>query len=390
MEPESGIAHLRSPGGRYLASAFRALERFLPAFLACLLAAPAVGVAAEAPPFVYCDRTVVEPHKDDLRVAAMGDLVFSENDAINRETFQDFIGLLKSADFVFGNLEGAITDYNVSTKRYVPGRVYAFRFPPETAALLRKANFHALSIANNHSGDYGQIGFSDTVRHLAQEGIAATGLKGSSFIQTVKGLRVGLVAFSHYPRFNNINDLAESARLVAEVRSRADVVIVTNQGGAEGGGAALLPGGPEMFLGEERGDVRAFAQAVVRAGADAVIGHGPHVLRAAECIDGKPVLYSIGNFVSAGGLSTRGMANVSVFAEVLFGPRGAFKAVRVVPATFSVARLPVRDPTGRGLHLINLLSERAARLPEFRGLRFLGFEDQHGSFMSWLSTTEFR
>jgi hypothetical protein len=197
---------------------------------------------------------------------------------------------------------------------------------------------------------------------------------------------VALVAFGHYARFNSILDLDGAARLVARVRAEADVVIVTHQGGAEGDAAVLLPAGPETFLNESRGDVRAFARAVIGAGASLVVGHGPHVLRAAECIDGRPVLHSIGNFVSVGGLSVRSLANVSALLEAVFDPAGAVRGVRLVPVTFGPERLPVRDPSGRALHLVNALGVRASGLPEFRAMRFPGYEDGREAYRQWVAT----
>lgn len=339
------------------------------------------------PPFVNCARQIQTQASDDLRVAAMGDLVFSEQEELNRDAFRSFASQLAVADLVFGNLEGAITESKTSTKHYVPGRSYAFRFPPATARLMKDAHFHAVNVANNHSNDFGPVGFEDTRRHLAAVGIETTGKKGSYVIREVKGLRVGLIGFAHYARFNNIIDIEESQRLISAVKAKTDLVIVTHQGGAEGDSAASLRDGTEMFLGENRGDVRAFVKAAVAAGAGLVVGHGPHVLRAAECVDDTPVLHSIGNFVSVGGLSIRSLSNVTVMIEALFDAKGAFKAVRVIPAAFGGNKLPDYDDSGRGLLLLNYLGDRASSLSNFRVLRFPGYENRRQEFRAWLDTT---
>lgn len=341
---------------------------------------------AEWPPFVDCAQAGVAPQPDDIRVVAMGDLVFSERPELNRDAFRSVMPWLQQADFAFGNLEGAITEHTEATKRYVPGRSYAFRFPLETAELLRQANIAALSIANNHSNDFGARGFSDTRRQLQRVGIETTGEPGSFVVREIRGVRVALVAFGHYSRFNNILDIPEAARLVARAKAAADAVIVTHQGGAEGDAAAFLADGPETFLGEQRGDLRAFARAVVEAGASLVVGHGPHVLRAAECIGSAPVLHSIGNFVSVGGLSVSSMANVSVLLEAILEPGGALRGVRLIPVMFRQERLPVLDPAGRAVHLVNALGERAAGLAEFRALRFEGFEAGREAYRQWAAT----
>lgn len=342
------------------------------------------------PKFVTCTGTTTEPAASDIRLAATGDLVFSENSGINRNAFNDFLPLLNKADLVLGNLEGPITDANTPRKPYVPGRSYSFRFPIDTAQILKKANFHILSIANNHAQDYGPAGFADTQRHLTAAGIEYTGLKGSYLIRTVKGLRVGVIALAHYPAYNNVLEIEATAKLVAEVRAKSDLVVLFYQLGGEGDAFALISNDDEVFLGEQRGNARKFAAAMIKAGAGALIGHGPHLVRAAECMNGVPVLHSIGNFVSVGGLSVQNLANVSAFPELLFDASGKFKSVRIVPVTFGSERLPKIDPSGRSVHLINWLNHRATKtIPAFQALNFNGYKDQADVFEKWFRSTRF-
>ena len=203
--------------------------------LLCFFSAAAIGqVSAQAlPSFVNCSAQMTEPASTDLRIAAVGDLVFSENSHINRLAFNDFLPQLTQADLALGNLEGPITTHPTSRKPYIPGRSYSFRFPIDTAEVLKKANFHILSIANNHSNDYGPVGFADTRQHLSAAGLEATGLKDSHVIRTVKGLKVGVIALAHYPVFNNVLDIEGTAKLVAQVRSEgAACLLVTHSAAA--------------------------------------------------------------------------------------------------------------------------------------------------------------
>ena len=340
------------------------------------------------PKFQNCLGEIAEPSSSDLRLAATGDIVFSELENVNRDAFKEFLPFLKQADLVLGNLEGAITESRVPHKPYIPGRSYAFRFPPSVSHLLRQANFQIISIANNHSHDYGTVGFNDTRRYLAEAGIESTGTKGSYVIREIKGLRVATIALSSYPAFNNVLDLEETAQLVTRVRAKSDLVILYYQLGAEGDIAARLTPGAEIFLGENRGNARLFAKKMIGAGAQVLIGHGPHVLRAAECIQGAPVLHSIGNFVGAGGLSAERLANVSALPELLFDNQGRFKALRVIATTFSPTRLPILDPSGRGLHLINWLGHEAQKtMHDFQPLPLDGYQDQESVFNTWLRGT---
>jgi len=342
------------------------------------------------PKFMSCTGTSVDQAATDIRLAATGDLVFSENTQINRNAFTEFMPLLTKADLVLGNLEGPITDANTPRKPYVPGRSYSFRFPTDTAQVLKKANFHVLSIANNHAQDYGPTGFADTQRHLSAAGIEYTGLKGSYVIRNVKGARIGVIALAHYPAYNNVLEIETTAKLVAEVRAKTDLVVLFYQLGGEGDAYALITNEDEVFLGEQRGNARKFAAAMIKAGAGALIGHGPHLLRAAECMNGVPVLHSIGNFVSVGGLSVQNLANVSAFPELLFDASGKFKSVRIVPVTFAADRLPKIDPSGRSVHLMNWLNARATKtIPDFRALNFNGYTDQADAFEKWFRSTRF-
>jgi len=338
------------------------------------------------PPFVNCDGESLRVLPGDYRIAAMGDLSFSGREDGNKGVFRDFSSHTKAADYVFGNLEGVITERETAVKKFVPGRSYAFRFPASIAKTLRDLPVHALTIANNHSNDYGSEGFRDTEGSLSEVGIDLTGLKGSYSVRKISGKRVALIGFGFYSRHNDINQIEEAIGLVKKVRGLADLLIVTFHGGAEGAEAALLKDGVEIFFGEARGDPRRFARSVIRAGADIVVGHGPHVVRAAECIAGKPVVYSLGNFVSAGGLNIRNLANVTVFLEAIFAVNNDFKGIRLIPATFGEDRLPRFDPTGRGVHLVNWLGKRSQEnLTQFEPIIFRGYEERRSEFHRWLS-----
>ncbi len=355
--------------------------------------------AMENTPFVDCEGAAVTPAADDWRLTGTGDIVFTDAPNANQEAFGNFLPVFKRASVVLGNLEGAITNELVTAKKYIPGRSYAFRFSPDVAELIKEANFNVISTANNHSNDYGRTGQLDTVRFLTEKGIQVTGLKGTHAVVNVGQLRVAVVAAAHYTVFNNVLELEAMADKVAKLRQGHDVVVVFYQLGGEGDPAALLPGGPEIFLNESRGDARAFAQRMQAAGAALLIGHGPHVVRAAECVGATPVFHSIGNFVSAGGLSTRNLSNVSLLPEVLFSASGQVRGVRAFPVTFSAKRYPILDTTGRGVSLVNALSQREAGFQkDFRPLLLRSdatagseqAQSQKSAFSAWLSTTSLK
>jgi capsule synthesis protein PGA_cap len=118
-----------------------------------------------------------------------------------------------------------------------------------------------------------------------------------------------------------------------------------------------VPRGSEEFLGEDRGDVRAFAHAVVDAGADLVLGHGPHVVRAMEVYRGRLVAYSLGNFATFGAFNLSGPNGLSLVLEARLAPDGAFLGGRVHPARQEKPGGPHLDPAGSVIPALRRLSE---------------------------------
>jgi hypothetical protein len=118
---------------------------------------------------------------------------------------------------------------------------------------------------------------------------------------------VALVAFAPNVGSNSLNDPQIGLPLVSQLAATHDIVIVSFHGGAEGNGAEVLPFAREIFAGEDRGNVVEFARAMVDAGADLVIGHGPHVVRPLELYHDRLIAYSLGNFATYYGISVEGI-----------------------------------------------------------------------------------
>jgi poly-gamma-glutamate capsule biosynthesis protein CapA/YwtB (metallophosphatase superfamily) len=302
-------------------------------------------------------------------MTGVGDMVFSGDHALNTRSVQAMVSHLTGAAlglsqpaFLFGNLEGPITDLTETSKPSIPGVSYVFRFPVATAKLLKSSGFHAVTLANNHSLDFGSAGLTDTLNHLTQQGIVGSGHHRGKFeLFAFDAIKIGLVSVGFYSMQNDIKELDVMAELIASAKRAADVVIVAMHAGAEGEAHIELPDGAETFLGEARGDSRAFARIAIAAGADAIIGYGPHVLRAAECIAGRPVFYSIGNFLGIGGLSTQGLTGVAAIAQLAFDTNKRLIGSRLVPIRFDSNKFPQIDPTGKAIALVrhlNLLAKQ--------------------------------
>ncbi len=269
---------------------------------------------------------------------------------------------LLRADVSVGNLEGTLTQRGASKcpardpAATGPVTCYAFRTPPSYAAHLSAAGFTVMSQANNHANDYGATGLDDTRAALTAAGIVPTGAPGTWATQSVRGTRVAVLAFAPYPWSNPLTDIAAAQALVRRAGARADIVVVTMHAGAEGAAAASTPHGAETYLGEPRGDVRAFSHAMVDAGADLVVGHGPHVLRGMEVYRGRLVAYSLGNFVGYRAFGLGGPLSTSAVLRVSVRPDGVPTAARLAPVTLVGAGVPV--PGGDAVDVVRALSQR--------------------------------
>lgn len=272
------------------------------------------------------------------------------------ESLSDVAADLRDADLTFVNLEGPMCDEGETTKCRSPRSCYAFRVPTRYGAYLADAGVDVVSTANNHAGDFGDSCRRVTEQTLDQLGIAWSGPKGTVATLERKGLKIGVVAFHTSGAVNDVNDLEGARALVKRAAEKHDVVIVSFHGGAEGAHADHVPVGKEMYLKENRGDLRTFTHAVIDAGADLVIGHGPHVLRGMELYQGRLIAYSLGNFATYGRFNLAGAAGVGAILEAEVASDGSFVSGKII-ATHQVEKgLPRLDSKNRAVSIIQKLS----------------------------------
>jgi len=276
-----------------------------------------------------------------------------------RDMLAEAAPLLASTDLAMGNLEGPLLEGGSTGKcaRSRPGRCYAFRMPVRYAGRLRDAGFKAMSLANNHAGDFGAEGRVSTRAALDAAAIAHSGEPGDVARLQVKGRRLALVAFATSDATNDLRDLEGARRLVADLAREADLVVVSFHGGAEGAAHEHVPRGAEEFYGEDRGDLRAFAAAMVDSGAALVFGHGPHVARGMEVRQGRLVAYSLGNFATWAAFNLAGPNALSPVLVVPVGPDGAFRGGRIHAFRQLPPGGPRPDPAGEVVERIRRLSE---------------------------------
>ena len=270
-----------------------------------------------------------------VTIAAVGDLMLGTDFPENRLPDDDGVGflaeatpLLGGADIAFGNLEGVLMEGGTPAKQCQnPSACYMFRSPPRYAAHLRTAGFDVLSLANNHARDFDEAGRDASMAALDAYGILHSGRFGEVASWEQDGLRFALIAFSPTKGSWPLLEIDVAVAAVAELAANHEIVMVSFHGGAEGfAGAERIGFGMEFAYGEERGDVVRFAHAVIDAGADIVIGHGPHVPRALELYSDRLIAYSLGNFATYYGISVTGPKGYAPMLLTTLDGNGRFVA----------------------------------------------------------------
>ncbi len=337
--------------------------------LAALLPAT---LAAENP-----DASAVSTEKTAAKkttLVAVGDIMLSRNvGAIIRKRkdvrypYADTAELTRDADIAFANLETSIT----------PGRPIntgemTFRADPDTVDGLADAGFDVVSLANNHTPNFGQKGLADTFKHLHDAGVAYAGAGedyAAAHLPAVierNGLRFAFLAYNDHDvvpesyaaadghagtAIMNVDAVKAAVKAAREI---ADVIIVSMHSGHE---YTYVPDASQT----------AFARAAIDAGADLVIGHHAHVVQAVEQYGGKMIFYGLGNFIfdQQWSIPTReGMAIRVTFEGTRVADAEAFP-VYITDAKPSFADGMTADETLRRLGMPAQKTENGYRLTAF-------------------------
>jgi hypothetical protein len=267
---------------------------------------------------------------------------------------------LSSADLAMVNLETAVTDRGSPEPKQ-----YHFRAPVSAFDAVRAAGVDVVTMANNHVLDYGQVGLADTLDNARRARFPFVGIGRNAaeayapYVTTVKGVKVGIVAFSQVheleytwaakenrPGVAVAVDVARAVAAVRAARAAADLVIVFNHWGQEGNGCPT-------------GEQKTFASRLAAAGADLIVGSHAHTLQGDGWIKGTYVAYGLANFVWFGD-------SFSTETGVLRLTMDGRKVVRndFVPAMVSTTGQPVRLDGAAA----TALSRRFARLRACTGL----------------------
>ena len=272
-------------------------------------------------------------------------------------------GWLEVDDLTVANLEVVLT-----TRTQHKDKVYYLRGKPEFARVLTLGSVEAVNTVNNHCEDFGRAGYQDTLNSLDAEGVLRFGCNRPDqesghddlLVQDLNGIRFGFIGFS-YPQTSDVDRIAKRVKRLKEEEG-CDIVIVSLHWGRE---VHDTPTSGQM----------SYAKKVIAAGADMIYGHHPHVLQQIHFYEGKPILYSTGNFTF--GTMSRVDPSTGIFQLTWerTGSGVALKTLRVIPCETT------RSPDFRPFPL----EDEEARKAVFAKLRFkkdiAGFENLPESFL---------
>ena len=268
-----------------------------------------------------------------LTISVVGDCTLGTDETFDYDTslnayydnngkdyfFQNVKSIFAADDLTIANFEGTLTDSDAREDK-----TFAFKAPAEYAQILTSGSIEAVNTANNHSHDYGDQSYTDTLTALDNEGITHFGYDDTA-VMDIKGVKVGLVGIyelnDHLGREQQLKDN------IAKVKTDgAELVIVIFHWGNE---TETVPDTNQMTLG----------RLAIDEGADLVCGHHPHVLQGIETYKGKNIVYSLGNFCFGGNSSPSDM-DTMIFQQTFTITSNGVQAdnvTNIIPCSISSA-----------------------------------------------------
>ena len=217
-------------------------------------------------------------------------------------------------DFTIINLESVLADSGSAA-----GKLFTFRGPVAYTQIMTSSSVETVTLANNHTGDYGKAGYESTTKALGDAGVWFVEEDKTTLVTTESGLTIGLYADSF--AFNT----AEIQKHVKSLRERgAEIIICAFHWGTEG---SYRP----------TADQKKFAHAAIDAGADIVYGHHPHVLQPIEEYKDGYIFYSLGNFSFGGNHFPRDMDSAIIQVQLLRDESGkvSLDGMTIIPVSIS-------------------------------------------------------
>lgn len=299
-----------------------------------------------------------------LTISVVGDCTLGTDETFDYDTslnayydsngkdyfFQNVKSIFSADDLTIANFEGTLTDSDTREDK-----TFAFKAPAEYAQILTSGSIEAVNTANNHSHDYGDQSYTDTLTALDNEGITHFGYDDTA-VMDIKGVKVGLVGIyelnDHLGREQQLKDN------IAKVKADgAELVIVIFHWGNE---TETVPDTNQMTLG----------RLAIDEGADLVCGHHPHVLQGIETYKGKNIVYSLGNFCFGGNSSPSDM-DTMIFQQTFTITSNGVQAdnvTNIIPCSISSADgynnyQPTPATGDEATRIKSKIDERSAAIP---------------------------
>ena len=232
---------------------------------------------------------------------------------------QNVKDIFSTDDLTIANFEGTLTD---SDER--EDKTFAFKAPASYASILTGGSVEAVNTANNHSHDYGEQSFDDTLAALDDAGIVHFGYDETA-VMDVKGIKVGLVGI--YELYDHLEREQQLKDNIAKVKADgAQLIVVIFHWGNE---TETVPDSNQTTLG----------RIAIDEGADLVCGHHPHVLQGIETYKGRNIVYSLGNFCFGGNSSPSDMDTMIYQQTFTIDANGVKKdnVTNIIPCSISSA-----------------------------------------------------
>lgn len=305
---------------------------------------------------------------DTLTIAAVGDIMigtsFPDSSYLPKKPenlFSHVSSYLQSADLAVGNLEGCMIDSGGTPKECwgKSDRCFIFRMPEKYTTHLVNAGFDAFGLANNHVRDMGPDSYRRTMSVLENAGLRFAGIyfaPADTF--QLNGIKYGLASFSpHWATARMYNrSLVDS--VVADLDRQCDMVIVMFHAGGEGPEYDHVTREREIYKGSNRGNSYAFAHQAIDAGADLVLGSGPHVSRGMELYKNRLIAYSLGNFCTYLRFNLSGSRGRAPLLLVDTDKNGEFLQGRIIPIRQYYPGYPAIDKEKKVIKEIQLLTKQ--------------------------------
>ena len=232
--------------------------------------------------------------------------------------FNGVNSIFSNDDYTFINLEGVFTNETRKAEKE-----FRYKGPPKYCEILKKGSIEGVTLANNHTLDYLQSGYDETVRTLNEWGIDYTN-EDKYLIKEIKGAKIGFLGYKGWSHEKKSNELL--VKHVKKMREQEVNFIVVNYHWGD------------MYSYKPNTQQKSMARFAIDNGADLVIGHHPHVLQGMEIYKGKAIVYSLGNFCYGGNMNPKDKDTI-IFQQLITFDAAISEIVgtecRIIPARIS-------------------------------------------------------